>query len=229
MAAGKSSARRPRRARARPAQGAAGRLIEAALELAESEGWRRVRLAAVAARARIPLAEALALFPTRAALLDGFFRDIDRRVLAEAADDGGEDSARDRLFDVLMRRFDALSPRKPAVAAIFRDVVSDPLALACGIPRLLDSMAWMLEAAGLRSAGLSGALRAKGLAVIYLNAFRVWLADDTKDMAKTMAALDRGLGWAEGLAQMLAFSPRRSGGEGKPRGASRRGRGKLGS
>lgn len=229
MAERKSSARRPRAARARPAPGAAERLIEAALDLAEGEGWRRLRLSAVAARAHVPLAEALTLFPTRTALLDGFFRDIDRRVLAEAGDDGGEGSTRDRLFDVLMRRFDALSPRKPAVAAIFRDVVSDPLALACGIPRLLDSMAWMLEAAGLRSAGLSGAIRAKGLAVIYLNAFRVWLADDTKDMAKTMAALDQGLRWAEGLAQMLAFSPRRSGGEGKPREDIQRGRGKLGS
>ena len=55
----------------------------------------------------------------------------------------------------------------------------------------------MLEAAGLSSSGLIGALRAKGLALVYGEAFRVWLGDDSKDMAKTMAALDRALRRAE--------------------------------
>jgi AcrR family transcriptional regulator len=207
MAKRMSAARRPRAGgRARdPAE----RLIQAALDIAESEGWSRVRLSRAAARARVPLAEALQLFPSRAALLSGYFRAIDRAVLAAGAGAGDEGSARDRLFDVLMRRFDALNARKRAVAAVCRASLLDPLETACAMPRLLRSMAWMLEAAGLGAAGWRGRLRAKGLALIYMNAFRVWLADDSKDMAKTMAALDRGLRWAEGLLQLIAVRPGR--------------------
>ena len=45
----------------------------------------------------------------------------------------------------------------------------------------------------------------KELALVYLNALRVWLADDTEDMAKTMAALDRGLRQAEMLIRLCGF------------------------
>ena len=112
-------------------------------------------------------------------------------------------SARDRLFDVLMRRFDVLQPDKEAVAAIVRDALSNPLAALCHGPQLLASMAWMLEDAGLSSAGPAGALRAKGLALVYLAALRAWLGDDNADKAKTMAVLDRGLRQAETVASVL--------------------------
>ena len=60
----------------------------------------------------------------------------------------------------------------------------------------------MLEAAGVSSSGLFGALRVKGLAMIYAEAYRVWLGDDSKDMAKTMATLDRALGRVERLISL---------------------------
>nr|MBC8158924.1 TetR family transcriptional regulator [Alphaproteobacteria bacterium] len=72
-----------------------------------------------------------------------------------------------------------------------------------GLPCFLRSMAWMLEAAGLPSGGISGAARAAGLGALYANAVRVWLRDDTPDMAKTMAALDRGLGCADGIVSFF--------------------------
>ncbi len=58
-------------------------------------------------------------------------------------------------------------------------------------------MAAMLEAAGIASGGLAGALRTKGLAAIYLATLRDWFGDDTADKAKTMAALDARLRRAE--------------------------------
>jgi hypothetical protein len=58
-------------------------------------------------------------------------------------------------------------------------------------------MAWMLEAAGVSTAGLRGRLRVRALAVLYLSELRVFLRDDTEDLSKTMAALDRRLRQAE--------------------------------
>ena len=61
----------------------------------------------------------------------------------------------------------------------------------------------MLEAAGIPSDGIAGALRVKGLAVIYLMVFKVWLTDDSADLSRTMAALDARLRQAEQFSNSL--------------------------
>ena len=73
------------------------------------------------------------------------------------------------------------------------------LAALLGAPALLHSMAWMLEAAGVPAAGLQGRVRAHLLAGLYLLVLRAFFADDTTDLAKTMAALDRALRRLEGV------------------------------
>jgi hypothetical protein len=110
---------------------------------------------------------------------------------------------------VVMRRFDSLQSRREGTVAILRDLPCDPPALLCLLPRFARSMAWMLEAAGISSVGLAGSLRIKGLALVYLNALRVWLEDDSPDMARTMAAVDKGLRRAEQLARSLPYAGRR--------------------
>jgi hypothetical protein len=61
-------------------------------------------------------------------------------------------------------------------------------------------MALSLQAAGVSAEGCAGAAKAKALAVIQLNASRVWMNDDDPGLARTMAALDKGLARAEKLA-----------------------------
>lgn len=177
------------------------RIIDAALALAAGRGWRRARLSDIAVEAGVTLAELRGVFSSKAAIVNGFVRRTDERVLAAGPAEGS--SARDRLFDVLMRRFDVLQPDKKAVAAIVRDALCNPLAALCHGPGLLASMAWMLEAAGLSSAGPAGMLRAKGLSLVYLAALRAWLGDGGADLAKTMAVLDRGLRQAETVVSVL--------------------------
>ena len=187
-----------------------GRVVEAALNLAARQGWRRTSISAIAAEAGLDLAQVHAAFPSKASIVRGFVKRVDEQVLADAATPGagekaGEEaggSARDRLFDVLMRRFDALAPHKAGLAAIVGDTCADPLAAVVLLPRVMCSMAWMLEAAGLSSSGRFGAFRVKGLALVYGEAFRAWLGDDSEDMAKTMAALDRALRRAERVVNL---------------------------
>lgn len=184
------------------------RLLGSALALAAAGGWRSASLAAVAADAGVPLAEAYAVFPTRLSILSGLLGRTDRRVL-EGGPAEADDTPRDRLFDILMRRFDALAADREGVRAIVRDMPGDPLNALLLAPCFAASMAWMLEAAGLSAAGLGGSLRVKGLAVVYLATLRVWLDDDSIDMAKTMAALDRNLQRADQLARRLPLRSRR--------------------
>ncbi len=186
-------------------------LVDAALAAAAERGWRSLSLTDIAAEAKLPLSKVYPVFRSKQAILDALVRQVDERVLAgqpAAWDDA--DTPRDRLFDVLMRRFDALAPYKAGLAKVLRDTDLDPVARLCGAPRLTRSMAWMLEAAGIDSHGPAGALRTQGLGLLWLGAMRVWLADDSPDMAKTMAALDARLRRADRWAATLTDRPRRA-------------------
>lgn len=185
------------------------RILDATLALAEREGWRRASLGAIAAEAGVPLHDVYGEFRSRAAILGALMARTDAAVLAGTAS-GSEDTGRDRLFDVLMRRFDAMKPHRAGLKAIARDLGTDPPTALCSAPAFLRSMAWMLEAAGLSSAGIRGRLHVRALGVLYLCVMRVFVDDDTEDLAKTMAALDRRLSQAApwlGLAR-FRWGPR---------------------
>lgn len=172
------------------------RILAAALRLAAEDGWGHVGMADITEAAGLDLDDVRAVFASKSAIVAAFFGDIDEAVLASGDPDAGE-SARDRLFDILMRRFDALEAHKKAVASILGDLASRPAAALGAAPRFMCSMARMVEAAGLSARGPCGIARTKGLALVYANAVRVWLGDDSADMAVTMAALDKGLRQAE--------------------------------
>lgn len=185
------------------------KIVAAALKLAEKKGWHELTLADIAAAAKVGLPELAHIFPTKSAILAAWSRAVDAEVLkaAEAEDLSGE-TARDRLFDVLMLRFDALLPSKPALRVISRDLARDPVAAVALLGPAFQSLGWMLEAAGIDSSGLRGALRVRGLALIWARVFRIWL-EDGEDQAKTMAELDRRLRRAEELLETVARFRRR--------------------
>lgn len=192
------------------------RIVDAAMALAARDGWRAVSLAAIAAEAGIDVLQLYALFRSKAAILDAFHRRIDAAALA-GVEANATERPRDRLFDALMRRFDALQPHKASVRAIARDAAADPLAALCGLRTLLNSMSWMLEVSGVSAAGFTGRARAKLLLGIYLSVLRVWLADDSPDMTRTMAALDSRLRHAE---RWLGLAAGAVGGTATPNAAS---------
>lgn len=179
------------------------RLVDAMLDLAASRGWRDTKLADIAAAAGATAAELYPAYPSRMAVLAAFLRRIDREVLAAGFRFSPEDSVRDRLFEVLMRRFDALQPHREAVRRIRRDVMRVPPEAAALLPMVACSMNWMLVAAEAGSNGPAGGIKAVGLASVWLRTMAVWVEDDTADMAPTMAALDRNLGRAGRCAQIL--------------------------
>jgi AcrR family transcriptional regulator len=178
-----------------------GHIIKAALELAAAGRWSRISLRDIAVAAGVSLAELHELYPSKSAILRAHFDAIDAAVLKDTAEFDPDDSSRDRLFDVLMRRFDALN--RDAIAAIVAATCRDPIAGLCLSAGLMRSMQWMLEAAGIRTAGPGGRMRVRGLAVVWLATARVWLRDDSEDGARTMAALDRNLARAERVALAL--------------------------
>jgi len=180
------------------------RALDAFLRLIADKGFAQVSLREVAESAGLGVAELYRLYPDKVALASAFMARIDAEVLAGTPKQSDpEETARDRLFDVLMRRYDVLRPHRAALAAIRRAATRDPLlAIELG-PALRRSMAAMLEAASLPSEGLSGALRQNGLLAIHYAVSRVFDQDETTDLSKTMAALDGRLKMAERWAQLF--------------------------
>lgn len=176
-------------------------IIDAAFEIAVERGWRRVTLADVALRAKVPLADVGTGYPSKAAILEAYLDRLDRHMLSGESE--VEVEIRDRLFDVVMRRLEAMNAHKEALRVILRDSGTDPVAALCGAGRFMRSIALMLEAVGIATSGLGGLARVDGMAAIYLYTLRAWLNDDTPDMSNTMAALDKALRRGEALASVI--------------------------
>ncbi|NQW00305.1 MAG: TetR/AcrR family transcriptional regulator [Rhodospirillales bacterium] len=181
----------------------AGTIIDSALALAVTRGWRYVTLQDIADRAAIPLAELQQVLPAKSALIGLMIRTIDERVLAAWEPAGDAETPRERLFDIFMTRFEQLIPFRDGIAALLSDSLCDPLAAARQFCNVRASIKRMLAAAQIPTAGPFGEMRTKGALVIYLSVFRIWLRDDSEDLSKTMAALDKALIKAEKISQRL--------------------------
>ncbi|HET6468527.1 MAG TPA: hypothetical protein VFG43_09140 [Geminicoccaceae bacterium] len=183
-------------------------LVALAFELIALNGWNGFRLGELAQRAGLPLARVHAELPSRAALLRRLGERLDRAMLEVDPGELAELEPRDRVFELIMRRLDAMASFKPGLRALSREGCSDPdvvLASMCNLSRLAE---WLLDTAGARAGGLGGIVGRKVLALIYLRVFGVWLRDETPDQAHTLAELDRRLRQAEQLARWL--HPRRA-------------------
>jgi ubiquinone biosynthesis protein COQ9 len=65
-------------------------------------------------------------------------------------------------------------------------------------------MALMLIAAGIGAQNAIGVARAHALAIAYASVLRIWLKDDSADMARTMSELDKTLGRLEKIQRMVS-------------------------
>jgi ubiquinone biosynthesis protein COQ9 len=168
--------------------------IQAALELAAEGGWKNVTFAGIADRTGLSLSELRRDFTCKTDILRVFQRETDAEVLAKAKPAGdSEQSPRDRVFDMVMTRFEVMTPYKPALRRISDDLCCHPAEAVQLIPSALDSQYWMLASAGAKVDGPGTGLRVAGLASIYAKVFRVWLDDTSPGLDRTMAALDRRL------------------------------------
>lgn len=125
---------------------------------------------------------------------------VDGQVEKQMQDADTEGPARDRLFDVMMARFDVLQGHRQGFSAILRHVTHDPRLWPRLAPVLGRSMATMLRLAG---AG-SDPLRVLGLAAIYAATLRVWAHDASPDLSATMAELDRRLGQVDRIISYIS-------------------------
>jgi AcrR family transcriptional regulator len=187
------------------------KIVAAFMDLLAEKRFETIDLAEIADAASVSLADLREEFDGKLSILSAHLKQIDRIVLAGGSDEMAEESPRDRLFDVLMRRIDAMAPYRAAIGSLMRSATRNPgLALALN-GLAVRTQQWMLAAAGISAAGPIGMLRAQGLALMFAGVVRTFI-DDDEDNARTMAALDRALEsgqrWSGILDDMCRLVPR---------------------
>lgn len=179
-------------------------IVSAYMELLADHAPRQIGLADIAEKAGVGLAALRAEFGSSFDILAAFMKSVDVKVLDGVDADLADQSTRERLFDILMRRLDVLAPHKAAIRSLGEAARRDP-GLAMGLNRLaVRSHQFMLAAAGDTRGGPASGLRAQALAALFARVIHSWLDDEDPALARTMRVLDEELGKAERGAKMLA-------------------------
>ena len=186
------------------------RIVEALMQLAAERRFEDISLRDIAARAHVSLGEFRDAYPSKGAVLGGFNRRLDRAVLDQSYEEMASESPRERLFDVLMRRLEAMAPYREALKELYAWARRDPLALGNMNRMIVNSMRFMLEAAGVDNDGPAGAVKLQGLVIAWVRIVGVWLDDNDPGLSHTMAELDReltrGEQFARGVDQLDAMA-----------------------
>lgn len=180
-----------------------GKIIGAALRLAASDGWSGLSLDRIATEAGVNLADFRHEFRSKAEILAAFTRAVDDEVLRRTGPAEPGSGTRDRLFDVLMTRFEVMAPYRDSLKRIKDDLYFRPAEGAVQLCALACSQYWMLAAAGIEPDSARSAIGVPGLLSVYARTFDIWLDDADPGLAKTMAALDSRLRQGERFMQRL--------------------------
>jgi AcrR family transcriptional regulator len=168
-----------------------GKIIDALMELAAETRFEDISIRDICTAAAVSLADFRDAFASKGAVLAGFSRRIDRAVLAHDTGELADENPRERLFDVLMRRLEAMTPYREGVREAIAWLRREPVAALAMNQVSTNSMRFMLEAAGIEARGAAGAVKLQGLALAWGRVLQIWLDDDDPALSKTMAELDR--------------------------------------
>ena len=139
---------------------------------------------------------------TKNDLLKNINRYVDNSLI-EKTKNIESSSTKDMLFEVLMARFDILQENRISFIKIFEALKKSPKKILKLFPSFLESMIVTAELAKFNVNGVKGAIKLKGLFLVYLITFYSWIDDNTFSLEKTMTALDKNLDQVEKFSKYI--------------------------
>ena len=122
---------------------------------------------------------------------------VNQSIDADLKDD--QIPVRERLLEALLIRFEALTPYKAGVIKLMKIIPHNPSFAVIGAKSLKLSMEATLTAVGLEAKGIQGAIRVKGLCMIFLGGVYTWSKDNSEDLSATTRVLDERLKQADNI------------------------------
>ena len=174
------------------------KLIILGFKLIEKKGWSYFSLKSLAKENKSDLESIKNFFKNKSQFLVSFSEMIDNKVLANIdKDEFNKNSIKDNLFELIMLRFENLNPYKTGLKILLSDLKKSPVELKKIMKKVLDSMDLFLEIANVKNNYLMDFIKVNIIFIIYSYVFNVWLDDQSSEMSKTMAELDKWLSKAE--------------------------------
>jgi len=179
-------------------------IIQAALDLAAIKSWNDITLTDIADNAGVEHDVVLTVFRDKMDVLIALNNQIDDALTDSFPEENNDDETiRDRLFDIMMERFDLMNDHRAAYLSILNSVTMHPKDAFTSLPFLYQSISHMLGLAGGEIATGRSALKSIALSALYLKILRDWVKDDSADMAATMASVDKALGYIDKYESQL--------------------------
>lgn len=167
------------------------KILVLAFQYLNEVGWNNFSYTEFSKKKKINIERVNFFFEDKTFLLKEFISFIDEQVIKELANEKLEkDQVKDNIFEVLMIRFEKLQPYKKGLKSIFPILKKRPKLLNAVAQQLFSSMDLVLEISMAKKGFIFNKFALNGLFLIYVNAFNLWLDDDSSEMNKTMARLD---------------------------------------
>ena len=173
------------------------KIIEESFLFIDKIGWKEFSIERFAEENNYKTSEVKNFIGNKNDLLIEFSKMIDEKVELNINIEEFENSdVKDNIFELIMMRFDAMTPFKGGLKKIINEIKS-PIILKEISQNILVSMDFYLEFSNAYDDTIFDVIKKKSLFLIYSYCFKVWLNDDSKELSKTMSELDRLLNYAE--------------------------------
>jgi len=178
------------------------KLAETTLLILEKKSWHSIKIDDVYKKTKINKKYLQNNVTNKRDLLQNINHYFDF-MLRKTADSVDQSTNKDMIFEVIMMRFDILQIYRKPIIKIFEFFKKRPQELLFMLPSLIESMITMAKLAKISIVGIKGNLKVKGLLVIYLSSFLVWVKDNSHSLDKTMTSLDNHLDRAGKLLSII--------------------------
>ena len=178
------------------------KLAETTLLILEKKSWHSIKIDDVYKKTKINKKYLQNNITNKRDLLQNINHYFDFMLL-KTADSVDKSTHKDMIFEVIMMRFDILQIYRKPIIKIFEFFKKRPQELLFILPSLIESMITMARLAKISIIGIKGNLKVKGLLVIYLSSFLVWVKDNSQSLDKTMTSLDNHLDRAGKLLSII--------------------------
>ena len=176
------------------------KIAETTLKVLDKKPWHNITLKEIQTKSRIKKFNLL--IKNKKDLLIKLNNYFDYKISSKISNIENS-NYKDMIFEVIMMRFDILQENRKGIKSIFESFKNKPKLLFFLIPELLDSILIMVQSINLPIKGVIGQLKIKGIFVIYVSSFFVWLNDETVALDKTMTALDKYLDQANNILKFI--------------------------
>ena len=179
--------------------------IKLAFKLIEEKGWNDFSLEKLAKEESIKIEDLIFFFKDETNLIESFSEMIDEQVIKEVdLNEFNQNSVKDNIFELIMIRFEKLSPYKKSLDILLKQLKYEPKTLKKLTKKIFNSLDLFLEISNAKNNYVFDFLKLNIMFIIYGYTFKIWLEDDSEDMGKTMAEVDKWLSEAEGYANKIS-------------------------